>query len=244
MTDESNVCFVVMPFGAKPFPDGAGRSYDFDKVYRVIISRAIKEAGMKPHRADEGVGSSLIHTDMFRDLRDRPVVLADLSLENPNVFYELGIRHVMADSGTVLICREGASLPFDIGLSRVVFYNYDGASLDWEEVERITPIVSAALQEARRGKPDSPVHALLPGAVFRSSDKPKYQRATIVAAESDELDEYVRTVAASWLAAGTDHAELYEKHQATVFGNPCSRVVLPRQSGSPESSRAGRSAAA
>lgn len=238
MTEESNICFVVMPFGTKLLPDGTGRSYDFDKVYRIIIRRAIKEAGMKPHRADEGVGSSMIHTDMFRDLRDRPVVLADLSLDNPNVFYELGIRHVMASSGTVLICREGASLPFDVGLSRVIFYTYDGTSLDWEEVERVIPIVAAALQEARRGKPDSPVHALLPGAVFRVSDrKAKFQRAAIVSAESDRLDEYAKTVAASWREAGTDHAELYQEHQATVFGTRALGLfcldseVLPKMAG-------------
>lgn len=219
MADDSNVCFVVMPFGEKSLPNGSG-PYDCDKVYRIVIQRAIKEAGMKPHRADEGIGSSLIHTDMFRDLRDRPVVLADLSLENPNVFYELGIRHVMADSGTVLICREGASLPFDVGLSRVIFYEYDGANLDWEEVERITPIVSAALQEARRGKPDSPVHALLPGAVTRSAEKkPRYQQTVVRTAESDELEEYERMVAASWLESGVKIDELYSQHRGTIFGN-------------------------
>jgi hypothetical protein len=219
MVDENNICFVIMPFGVKPQPDGSGHSYDFDKIYRVIIRRAIKEAGMEPHRADEGVGSSLVHTDMFRDLRDRPVVLADISLENPNVFYELGIRHVMADSGTVLICRENADLPFDVGLSRVVFYKYDGVSLDWEEVERITPIVAAALQEARRGKPDSPVHALLPGSVTRSSDKRQHHRHVILgAAESDELAAYEQMVAERWLGSDLDANVLYEEHQSTVFG--------------------------
>ena len=119
-------CFVVMPFGVKPMRDGSERTYDFDKVYRVIIQRAIRQAGMQPIRADERIGSSVIHTDMFKDLRDQPVVLADLSLENPNVFYELGIRHVMTNSGTVLMCRRGAVLPFDVQLSRVIFYDYDG----------------------------------------------------------------------------------------------------------------------
>ncbi len=219
MNDENNICFVVMPFGTKPLADGTGRTYDFNKVYRVIIRRAIINAGMKPQRADEGVGSGLIHTDMFRHLRDRPVVLADLSLDNPNVFYELGMRHVMANSGTVLICRKDLKLPFDVGLSRVIPYDYDGVSLDYEEVQRVTPAVVAALQTARRGEPDSPVHALLPGNVLRSSDaRPQYQRAAIVATESDVLDEYARTVAKTWLADGTDHAVLYTGHEQTVFG--------------------------
>src|SRR5262249_23590398 len=122
--NEPTKCFVVMPFGVKPIPE-EGCCYDFDKVYRVIIQRPIRQAGMEPIRADERKGSNLIHTDMFKDLRDQAVVLADLSLHNPNVFYELGIRHVMSPTGTVLMCRAGAELPFDVKLSRVIFYQYD-----------------------------------------------------------------------------------------------------------------------
>lgn len=69
---------------------------------------------MEPIRADEQTGSHIIHSEMFRELRDRAVVLADLSLGNPNVYYELGIRHVLSSSGAVLMCREGTELPFDV----------------------------------------------------------------------------------------------------------------------------------
>jgi hypothetical protein len=72
---DRNECFIVMPFGIKSFPDGSGRKYDFNKVYRVIIQRAVREAGMNPIRADELLTSALIHTDMFRDLRDRADLL-------------------------------------------------------------------------------------------------------------------------------------------------------------------------
>jgi len=106
MSNGVDVCFVVMPFGKKPFQDGTGRTCDFDKVYRVVIQRAVKQAGLNPLRADERTSSALIHSEMFKYLRDQVVVLADLSLENPNVFYELGIRHVMSPSGTVLICSK------------------------------------------------------------------------------------------------------------------------------------------
>lgn len=92
---KGDVFFVIMPFGTKQHADGSSK-YDFDKVYRVLIQRAIRESGMTSVRADERVTSAPIHTEMFRDLRDRAVVLADLSLDNPNVFYELGIRHVMS----------------------------------------------------------------------------------------------------------------------------------------------------
>ncbi len=160
---EIDKCFVVMPFGIKPKNDGTNGTYNFDKVYRVIIQRAISNVNMKPLRADETEGNRIVHADMFKDLRDRPVVLADLSLLNPNVMYELGIRHVMSPTGTVLMANEETikKLPFDIALSRTISYKYDGEHLDWDEVERVVPLLQSAIEEARRGSPDSPVYAFL-----------------------------------------------------------------------------------
>ena len=80
MGNSVETCFVVMPFGKKSFNDGTGRTYDFDKVYRIVIQRAVKQAGLLPLRADERTGPALIHSEMFKDLRDQAVVLADLSL--------------------------------------------------------------------------------------------------------------------------------------------------------------------
>jgi hypothetical protein len=154
----SKTCFVVMPFGRKPLNDGSGKDYDFDKVYRVM-QRAIQRAGLEPCRADQQRGG-IIHVDMFRALRDAPVVLADLSLHNPNVFYELGIRHALRPGGTVLMCRAGSDLPFDLCFSRVLVYRYDGEIFDFEEVDRLVEELCLALEEAQHGQPDSPLHAL------------------------------------------------------------------------------------
>jgi hypothetical protein len=212
-------CFVVMPFGVKPIPDGQGRYYDFDKVYRVIIQRAVDEAGMAPIRADERKGSSLIHTDMFKDLRDQAVVLADLSLHNPNVFYELGIRHVMSPRGTVLMCRAGSELPFDVKLSRVIFYKYDGESLDWDEVERVVKELRQALEEARRGAPDSPVHALLERVFPDREPGAAEAPAPTLAGDRrpDSLDAYERLVAEHWARQGQSLSDL-GPHLGSVFG--------------------------
>jgi hypothetical protein len=209
-----------MPFGTKKFPEHPDRLYDFDKVYRVIIQRAIREAGMRPVRADESVGSAIIHTDMFRSLRDRPVVLADLSLDNPNVFYELGIRHVMSTKGTVLIARQGSVLPFDVKLSRTLFYDFDGTSLDWEEVERVVKRLTLALREAREGQPDSPVHALLQSVLPESmlaGDKPVAEQPE-AAADAERLSSYQEELADLWIQTGQPQSTLLDRHRTTVFG--------------------------
>jgi hypothetical protein len=213
-------CFIVMPFGVKPFPDGSGRGYDFDKVHRVIIQRAVREAAMTPIRADERVTSALVHSDMFRDLRDRAVVLADLSLDSPNVFYELGIRHVMSASGTVLICRKGSILPFDVKLSRTIFYEFDGKNLDWEEVEQVVKHLKLALQEAQKGLPDSPVHALLQSVQRLQSgvSEPGFRKTREDAADGEPLEQYQLLVAEHWKSLGGNLADLIRAHRDSVFG--------------------------
>lgn len=214
-------CFVVMPYGSKPFPDGSGRRYDFEKVWRVLITRAVREAGMAPVRSDQRMTSGIVHSEMFRDLRDRDVVLADLSLDNPNVFYELGVRHVMSAGGTVLICRRDAKLPFDVGLSRVIFYDFDGQSFDWEEVERAVKELSLALTEAATGRPDSPVHALLETVLPSDSAAalPAATRAPELAPDAQPCDAYQRLTAASWRQAGSGLDALFETERGSVFGS-------------------------
>jgi hypothetical protein len=219
---EREKCFVVMPFGVKPRNDGTDRTYNFDKVYRVIIQRAIMNVGMQPIRADETEGSRVVHADMFKDLRDRPVVLVDLSLLNPNVLYELGIRHVMSPTGTVLMANEETvkKLPFDIALSRTIAYRYDGSYLDWDEVERVIPQLQAAIEEARRGTPDSPVYAfleqVLSASALRKDDTPVEDGKS----QSSDLDAYQKKFAKMWLEKNDpiNIDKLIDEHSSSLFG--------------------------
>jgi hypothetical protein len=219
---EREKCFVVMPFGMKPRNDGTDRTYNFDKVYRVIIQRAISNVGMQPIRADETEGSRVVHADMFKDLRDRPVVLVDLSLLNPNVLYELGIRHVMSPTGTVLMANEETvkKLPFDIALSRTIAYRYDGEYLDWDEVERVIPQLQAAIEEARRGTPDSPVYAFLEQVLSASALKKDDTLAEDGKNPNSDLDVYQKKFAKIWLESKDtiDVEKLIDEHSNSSFG--------------------------
>jgi hypothetical protein len=219
---EREKCFVVMPFGIKPRNDGTDRTYNFDKVYRVIIQRAIMNVGMQPIRADETEGSRIVHADMFKDLRDRPVVLVDLSLLNPNVLYELGIRHVMSPTGTVLMANEETvkKLPFDIALSRTIAYRYDGAYLDWDEVERVIPQLQAAIEEARRGTPDSPVYAFLEQVLSASALKKDDISTEDGKTPNSELDAYQKKFAKMWLEKKDpiNIDKLIDEHSNSIFG--------------------------
>src|SRR6266699_2509304 len=118
-------CFVLMPFGKKP--DGTSRIVDFDAIYQDVIKPAIMEADLEPIRADEEKLGGFIHKPMFERLMLCRYAVADLTGANPNVFYELGIRHALRPRSTAIIFREGTVIPFDIALVRAISYKTDGA---------------------------------------------------------------------------------------------------------------------
>ncbi|MDT7580656.1 MAG: hypothetical protein QOK35_1920, partial [Pseudonocardiales bacterium] len=99
------LCFVLMPFGTKDDP-ALGKVH-FDAVHEEIIRPAVEDAGMECVRADEERVGGIIHRPMFERLLLCDYAVADLSLANANVYYELGIRHATRPWSTVLLFREG-----------------------------------------------------------------------------------------------------------------------------------------
>ena len=153
------LCFVLMPFGKKL--DAAGRVTNFDAVYEKVIGPAVASAGLEPIRADEEKIGGTIHKPMFERLMLCHYAVADITGANPNVFYELGIRHAMRPRSTVIVFGEGTVLPFDIALVRGISYKTDGLG---EPVAPETTIAAIAQQLiAARGNPydDSPIFQLI-----------------------------------------------------------------------------------
>lgn len=113
--------FIVMPFGKKKGGDGS--LYDFNAIYKQLIKPALEEAGFEPFRADEETSSGDILTDMFQELLLADLVLCDLSIDNANAFYELGIRHAFRKRGVMHIQAGRAYMPFDIFNVRTLPYH-------------------------------------------------------------------------------------------------------------------------
>src|ERR1700726_4811134 len=153
------LCFVLMPFGRKT--DAAGRSINFDSVYQKIIAPGVVQAGLEPIRADEEKIGGTIHKPMFERLMLCHYAVADITGANPNVFYELGIRHALRPATTTIVFLEGTVIPFDIALVRGISYRTDGAG---EPVEPEIPAAAiAAHLTAARDAPhdDSPIFQLV-----------------------------------------------------------------------------------
>ena len=120
--------FVVMPFGVKeaqaatPAAEGAAAqpaiNISFDEVYKLLIGPALTKADCLPFRAYKEPGAGDIRTDMYFELVTADVVLADISILNPNVFYELGVRHGVAPRGVLMIHGGWTKRPFDVAPDR------------------------------------------------------------------------------------------------------------------------------
>lgn len=153
------LCFVLMPFGAKE--DQNHRTIDFDSIYSQVIKPAVTAAGMDCIRADEEQAGGIIHKPMFERLLLCDYAVADLTTANPNVFYELGIRHALRPFSTVLISAAGSPLPFDLSPVRTM----TTYALDEAGAPSSAPAAAAALTrhltQARARSVDSPVYQLL-----------------------------------------------------------------------------------
>ncbi len=121
--DENNkatkTCFVIMPISE---PEGCYDSGHFMQVYQQLIKPACNKAGFKSIRADEVVKSNYIEIDILKKIITSDMVICDLSNNNPNVLYELGVRHAMKRPA-VLIKDKKTQRIFDIQGIRCVEYN-------------------------------------------------------------------------------------------------------------------------
>jgi MAP3K TRAFs-binding domain len=202
------LCFVLMPFGVKPA--GSLQSVDFDAIYRELIVPAIEEAGFEPIRADGEQVGGIIHKPMFERLRLCEFAVADLTSSNPNVFYELGIRHAVRPWATLPVFALGQPLAFDVALARAIPYRLTPAGRP-DDAEAFVTALAAALTAAREPTYDSPVYQLLSDwpelshtktDAFRDhavySESLKHQLAGALrldsAAQAAEIDRIVETL--------------------------------------------------
>ncbi len=154
--ERKRTCFVVMPFGEKKDADGV--DIDFDDIYRFFFRKAIESLGLECIRCDEIAEAGSIHEKMFEQLYKADVVVVDITSLNANVFYELGVRHTLQKSVTVLIRRKGTTIPFNIqGLQVVEYDQMKFASIERAK-ERVLEIIKNGLNVKKN---DSPVHAVL-----------------------------------------------------------------------------------
>jgi hypothetical protein len=164
---------IIRPFGTK-------QQINFDDVERSLIIPALERLGISGRTVDIlEVGS--IRADMLERLLTAKLVVADLSVQNANVFYELGIRHALLDKRTFLLRSDQDQFAFDLRTDRFFQYRKDDPG---SGVGALVDALRAAMTAERA---DSPVFRTLPR--LRVQDRSRF-----VAIPPDFREEVERAV--------------------------------------------------
>lgn len=109
MNREPRTCFVIMPFSAT----ATCTEDEWTEFFETVLRPAVEEAGLnyECHRSAATRGN--IVKAIIQSLNDAHVVIADLTDSNPNVFYELGVRHALTNR-TILLAQHRDFIPFDL----------------------------------------------------------------------------------------------------------------------------------
>ena len=163
----NDVCFVIAPIGEEN-SEIRKRS---DQVLNHIIKPAAESCGFKVERGDEIPESGLITSQIINRVIESPLVIADLTGSNANVFYELAVRHA-AQKPLVQIIQKGDSLPFNVEGMRTIPVDHkdlDGAS-------EACKLIGEYIQSVKNTHPDqiqTPISTSRELQLLRQSDNPE-----------------------------------------------------------------------
>lgn len=131
------VCFIICPIGSA----GSDQRKRSDNLLTYILEPICAERKIKCVRADQLKDPGIITNQIMDYLVTADLVIADLTDKNPNVFYELGIRHC-SGKAFIQIMHDKVDVPFDIGTVRTTAYHLEidkveaskkavGDQIDW-----------------------------------------------------------------------------------------------------------------
>ena len=112
------VCFMITPIGK----EGTDIRKNADEVLKYIINPICELHGYKVERADKMANSGLITKAIIEQIISSDLVIADLTGNNPNVFYELAIRHSYRKPAIQIVKGE-VDIPFDVANMRTISYD-------------------------------------------------------------------------------------------------------------------------
>jgi tetratricopeptide (TPR) repeat protein len=157
------ICFMVMPYGIKDTgvqPGQGPPKVNFDALWQKAFEPLIKDLGYEPVRADQDIGALIVH-EMLERLYFSDLVLADMTLPNGNVYYEVGIRHAAKERGCVLIGADWSRPLFDLDQARRVRYPLPEGDIKDQTANIVRERLKAAVPHLAAGV--SPMVQALPG---------------------------------------------------------------------------------
>lgn len=154
-----STCFYVTPIGE----EGSASRQHSDLFLSHIVEPALEEFKLKVVRADQIGEPGMITRQIFEYIFRSRLVIADLSFHNPNVFYELAVRH-MLKKPVVQITRSGDKIPFDLNQVRTITIDNTSIYSLIPKMELYRSEIAAQVRKALEDEnSDNPISAYYPG---------------------------------------------------------------------------------
>ena len=160
-------CFVVAPIGDR----GSNTRKRSDQVINFVLTPVLEEVGYDaPERADNLPSPGMITTQVIDCVMDADLVIADLTERNPNVFYELAIRHAVRKPFIQLI-DDSETIPFDVSDMRTVRFNIH----DLDSVEDAKASLRTQIEAIHGGglAIETPISTAVDLKALRGSENPE-----------------------------------------------------------------------
>jgi hypothetical protein len=216
------LCFMIMPYSTKATGVALGTvapdKVDFDRLWEAALRPAIYNAGYEPVRANEDIGALIIN-EMIERLAISDLVLADVSIPNGNVYYEVGIRHAAQRQGCVMTAATWSKPLFDIDQMRQIRYPLPAESISAETAAEIIKIVETAIPVMSAG--ESPFYQVFP-------KYPEYDpaRTTSFRKTLEDLSKFQSEIIAARSATGDERGKrALELRQRYYTGGPIQKSM-------------------
>jgi hypothetical protein len=183
--EDTKTAFVISPMG----DPGSEIRKRADAILRYVIEPPLSECGYKAVRADKISEPGIITSQIITHIMNDPLVVADLTGHNPNVFYELAVRHAIKKPVVQLI-QKGERIPFDISTTRTIQIDHTDLQSVAEAIEELTRQIRAV--EKDPSKVDSPISIAVDLELLKQSADP--QRKTLAEMRSMMQMIYASTV--------------------------------------------------
>ncbi|MBC2771210.1 nucleoside 2-deoxyribosyltransferase [Pusillimonas minor] len=110
MIDKRPFVFVLMPF-----------HHDFQDIYKLGIKQTAEELGLRAERVDEQLYEEPMLERIYQQIKAADIIIADMTKQNPNVFYEVGYAHAKGKR-CILLTQNASDIPFDLKQHRHIVY--------------------------------------------------------------------------------------------------------------------------